>query len=240
MANTKISALPTFTGNSTGVYVVIDNSGLTQTYKVSIDALLGSLSGITTTNDIRGRYLISTNAVLDEGGEINLAKPPNSTLSGGTTIDAYINQVRIFEQGGNARGVYIDLSKAPTGVGAELMWKQSNYVNAGTFVTLDNVKATLTTAAQGNRGLSLATVSGSFTANLSGTYSTTTSNVAGAAAVAVITTTASNSLFSWNFTGQADTSTYIVSDITNNRVYRIILMIGGTYLNNFISIERLY
>ena len=238
MANTKISALPTFTGNSTGVYVVIDNSGLTQTYKVSIDALLGSLSGITTTNDIRGRYLISTNATGDEGGEVNLAKPPNSTLSGGTTIDAYINKVRIFEQGGNARGVFIDLSKAPEGVGGELMWKTSNYVNAGTFVTLDNVKATLTSTS--NRGLSLAAVSGSFTANLSGTYSTTTSNVAGAAAVAVITTTASASLFSWNFTGQADTSTYIVSDITNNRVYRIILMIGGTYLNNFISIERLY
>ena len=238
MANTKISALTTFTGNTTGVYVVIDNAGLTQTYKVSIDALLGSLSGITTTNDIRGRYLISTNATGDEGGEINLAKPPNSTLSGGTTIDAYVNKVRIFEQGGNARGVSIDLSKAPEGVNGELMWKQSNYVNAGTFVTLDNLKATLT--GSGNRGLSLATVSGSFTANVGGTYSTTTNNVAGSAAVLTITTTASASVFSWNFTGQADTSTYIISDITNSRVYRVVLMIGGTYLNNFISIERLY
>ena len=238
MANTKISALPTFTGDTTGVYVVIDNAGLTQTYKVSIDALLGSLSGITTTNDVRGRYLISTNATGNEGGEINLAKPPNSTLSGGTTIDAYVNQVRIFEQGGNARGVYIDLSKAPTGVGAELMWKQSNYVNAGTFVTLDNLKATLT--GSGNRGLSLATVSGSFTANVSGNYSTTSSTVAGAAGVQTITTTASTSVFSWNFLGQADTSTYIISDTTNSRVYRVILMIGGSFLNNFISIERLY
>ena len=238
MANTKISALPTFTGNSTGVYVVIDNSGLTQTYKVSIDALLGSLSGITTTNDIRGRYLISTNATGDEGGEVNLAKPPNSTLSGGTTIDAYVNKVRIFEQGGNARGVFVDLSKAPEGVAGELMWKASNYVNAGTFVTLDNLKATLTSTS--NRGLSLAAVSGSFTANLSGTYAQTTNAIGGSAAVAVITTTASASIFSWNFNGQADTATYIVSDITNNRVYRIILMIGGSYLNNFISIERLY
>jgi len=238
MANTKISALPTFTGNSTGVYVVIDNSGLTQTFKISIDQLLSSLSGITSPNDVSGRYLISTNASANEGGEINLAKPPNSTLSGGTTIDAYVNQVRIFEQGGNARGVYIDLSKAPTGVGAELMWKQSNYVNAGTFVILDNLKATLTSS--GNRGLSLATVSGSFTANVSGNYSTTSSTVAGAAGVQTITTTASNSVFSWNFLGQADTSTYLISDTTNSRVYRVILMIGGSFLNNFISIERLF
>ena len=239
MANTKISALPTFTGDTTGVYVVIDNAGLTQTYKVSIDALLGSLSGITTTNDVRGRYLISTNATGNEGGEINLAKPPNSTLSGGTTIDAYVNQVRIFEQGGNARGVYIDLSKAPTGVGAELMWKQSNYVNAGTFVTLDNLKATLTSGLP--RGLSLATVSGSITANIGGTFSITSSTAAGGkAGVQSITTTASTSIFAWDFTGQSDTSTYIISDTTNSRVYRIILMIGGSYLNNFISIERLY
>ena len=238
MANTKISALPTFTGDSTGVYVVIDNSGLTQTFKVSIDQLLSSLSGITTTNDVRARYLISTNATGDEGGEITLTKPPNSTLSGGTTIDAYVNQVRIFEQGGNARGVYVDLNKAPTGVGGELMWKTSNYVNAGTFVTLDNIKATVT--GSGQRGLSLATVSGSFTANLGGTYSLTTNTVGGTAAVVTVTTTASNSIFNWNFPDQADTSTYIISDTTNSRVYRITLMIGGSYLNNFISIERLY
>jgi len=238
MANTKISALPTFTGDTTGVYVVIDNAGLTQTFKITIDQLLSSLSGITTTNDVSGRYLISTNASGNEGGEVTLTKPPNSTLSGGTTIDAYVNQVRIFEQGGNARGVYIDLTKAPTGVGAELMWKQSNYVNAGTFVTLDNLKATLT--GSGNRGLSVATVSGSFTANISATYVTTGNALGGSASVQTITTTASNSVFNWNFTGQGDTSTYIISDTTNSRVYRVILMIGGSYLNNFISIERLF
>ena len=156
MANTKISELPTYTGATPGVYIVIDDSGMTQSYKVTYETLIG---------------------------------------------------------------------------------KSSGYVNAGTFVTLDNLKATLTSSS--NRGLSIASVSGSFTANLSGTYSTTTSTNGGAAAVAVITTTASTSLFSWNFTGQADTATYIVSDITNGKVYRVTLMIGVTYLNNFISIERL-
>jgi len=157
MANTKISALPTYTGATPGVYLVMDDSGLTQSYKVTYETLIGKASG---------------------------------------------------------------------------------YVNAGTYITLDNLRATLTSSS--NRGLSLATVSGSFTANLSGTYSTTTSTNGGAAAVAVITTSASASLFNWNFTGQADTATYIVSDITNSKAYRVTLMIGGTYLNNFISIERLY
>jgi hypothetical protein len=52
----------------------------------------------------------------DEGGEIFLEKPPNGTLSGGITIDSYQNRLRIFEQGGTARGVYIDLTAAAAGV----------------------------------------------------------------------------------------------------------------------------
>jgi hypothetical protein len=47
-------------------------------------------------------------------------------------------------------------------------------------------------------------------------------------------------MFGWNFGQQGDMSTYILRDDTNSRVYRIILIIGGSYLNNFISIERLY
>lgn len=39
MANTKISQLPTWTGNTTGFYLVVDNSGLTQTYKVTKETL---------------------------------------------------------------------------------------------------------------------------------------------------------------------------------------------------------
>lgn len=239
MANTKISALPLFTGDTTGVYLVIDNSGLTQTYKITVDSLLSALSGITTTNDVSGRYLISTNAIGDEGGEITLAKPPNATISGGTTIDSYINKVRIFEQGGNARGVFVDLSKAPAGVGGELFWKSSGLVNAGTYVQLDNIKATVTTS--GNRGLSIAAVSSSFTAAYAGTYALS-GGVGGSSSNGSqsITTTPTSSLFTWNFSGQGDLVNLVLTDITNSRVYRITMQIGGGYNNNFISIERLY
>jgi len=53
MANTKISALPTFTGDATGVYVVIDNSGLTQTYKITKEELIGQ-SGTSGTSGTSG------------------------------------------------------------------------------------------------------------------------------------------------------------------------------------------
>jgi hypothetical protein len=59
----------------------------------------------------------------DEGGEMRLALPQtNTTLSGtGVTIDIYRNKLRIFEQGGNARGVYIDLTSAADSVGTNLL-----------------------------------------------------------------------------------------------------------------------
>jgi len=176
----------------------------------------------------------------DEGGEILLAKSAtNNSLTGsGITIDSYQNRLRIFEQGGNARGVYIDLTKTPDGNAGELMWKASGIVNAGTFVTLDNIKATLTSSS--NRGLSLATVAGTVTGYISGHYQGIAGSSAGTSTTTSLSTTASSSIFSWNFTNQGDMSTYILRDDTNSRVYRIILIIGGTYLNNFISIERLY
>jgi len=57
MANTKISALPLYTGNTTGAYLVMDNSGLTETYKVTKENLLG---GAVTT--VTGSWTLSTGA----------------------------------------------------------------------------------------------------------------------------------------------------------------------------------
>jgi len=52
-----------------------------------------------------------------------------------------------------------------------------------------------------------------------------------------LSTTASSSIFNWGFPNEGDTSTYILNNYTN--IYRITLMIGGSYNNNFICIERL-
>jgi hypothetical protein len=58
----------------------------------------------------------------DEGGQINLEKPVTGTdLVGNVSIDIYQNKLRFFDSGGSARGAYIDLSVAGTGVGSNLL-----------------------------------------------------------------------------------------------------------------------
>jgi hypothetical protein len=52
--------------------------------------------------------------------------------------------------------------------------------------------------------------------------------------------TPSGSFFNWSFGNAGDTSIYYINDYTNKRFYRVTLMIGASYLNNFISIERLH
>jgi hypothetical protein len=174
----------------------------------------------------------------NEGGEIAFTQAANSTLAGNNVVlDQYADQIRFFESGGTNRGAYIDLTQAAAGVGTLLNNRVSGLVNAGTYVTMDLIKATVT--GSGNRGLSLAATTGSFSINISGTYVTTGNATGGTAGVATITTTPTSSQFNWNFTGQSDTSVYIITDTTNSRAYRITLMIGGSYLNNMISIERL-
>ena len=175
----------------------------------------------------------------DEGGEIEFGVPQtNTTLSSRVVADVWQNRFRVFD--GNTRGVHIDLSKAPVGVAGELIWKSSGIVNVGTFVQLDNIKAavTRTGAGGGLAGLSIGAVSTTFVADLSATYSN--NSMGGSTATGVTyTTAASNSAFGWGFT-QGNQSTYLLNDTTNNRIYRITLMIGANYNNNFISIERLF
>ncbi len=192
----------------------------------------------TGTNTFNGGVRFGTNGG-DEGGEISFGLPQtNSTLTGSVIVDVYRNLFRILESGGTARGVNIDLSKAPNNANGELVWKVSGFVDAGTFVTLDNLKCTVTTS--GNRGLSIAAVSTSFTANISGQYTVVGASNGGTSANVTYTTSPTTSLYNWHFPTEGDGSQYQIVDKTNNRVYRVSLMIGASYLNNFISIERLF
>ncbi len=43
----------------------------------------------------------------------------------------------------------------------------------------------------------------------------------------------------WGFAQSGDVANYFVRDSTNLRFWRITLMVGPSYFNNFISIERL-
>lgn len=58
----------------------------------------------------------------DEGGEIFLNKAAtNTTITNGVTIDIFQNKLRFFENGGNNRGAYIDITAASNGVGSNLL-----------------------------------------------------------------------------------------------------------------------
>jgi hypothetical protein len=114
----------------------------------------------------------------------------------------------------------------------------SGYVDAGQFVTLDNLKFSVTTG--GQRGLCCATVSGTVNLSISATFGYV-NGVGGSATTQsyTYTTTPSGSWFGWSFPNAGDGSTYLVNDTTNQRFYRVTLMIGPGYTKNFISIERL-
>jgi hypothetical protein len=197
-------------------------------------------TSVTTTADVTARYLLSTHAIGVEGGEIKLAQAPNSTLNGtDIVIDSYVDQLRIFESDVPSRGAFIDLSAAPDGVAYGLINRAAGFVDAGAFVTLDNLKATVTSSAP--RGLSLATVTGTMDLYVAGTYVDGSGSTNGSRTFSTtnFTTTPSASLFNWNFTVTGDYAQYHLTDAANGKVYRVTMIIQPSFLKNFISIERI-
>ena len=250
-----------FTANSgqitfnTGAYISANGTGVVVNGNVTANNFSGNISitgNVTGTSpnvtlvagsyswtfDNSGSLTLPTGPNGNEGGEIAFTQAANSTLGGNTVVlDQYVDLIRFFEGGGTARGAYIDLTQAADGVGTLLNNRVSGIVNAGTFVIMDNLKATVTTSS--NRGLSLATVSGTVTGFVSSSYSLVVGAPGGAAGNISLTTTPSTSIQGYNLSSEGDTAIYVVRDNTNNRVYRITMMIGGSYSNNFISFERL-
>ena len=100
--------------------------------------ITGSLvvSGSGATIELYGDKIIAGAVGGDEGGEILLGKPiTNTTLTGsGITIDSYQNKIRFFEQGGAARGAYIDLTACGAGVGTNLLSDGVSFVGSGSII----------------------------------------------------------------------------------------------------------
>ena len=115
--------------------------------------------------------------------------------------------------------------------------KLSGRVTAGTFLTFENLKFSVTTS--GNRGLSIATVFGTVNFYVEGKYNNGGVNGSRTADPVAYTTTPSASPFGWGFLSSGDTIVYHLTDADNGRLYRVTLIIMPSYINNFISIERL-
>jgi hypothetical protein len=238
-AGTYTYSMRTVSGIS-GLFDFGESTGPTLTaVELKTNTNLPSTNNTFTGTNTFGNTTTFASAGGDEGGEIQFGVPTtNTTLQNRVTVDVWQNRLRIFEGSANANGVYIDLSKPTTGNNNEITYKASGIVNAGTFVTLDNIKATVTTS--GQRGLSLATVSGTFACNIGGNFAGAVVGASGYGGTATITTTPSTSIFGWGFTAIGDMANYIITDTTNSRAYRIIIQIGNAFNNNLVSIERLH
>ena len=224
-----------------GTAATISGSANQVVYKNASNVATGS-SGFTydgTDVSIAGKLSVTASSG-DEGGEIFLNKAAtNTSITGGVTIDVYRDRLRFFEQGGNARGAYIDLTRLPDGAAGELSFKSSGFVNAGVDVTLGNLKARIPTS--GNRSLQLSTITGTYSVYGSDVYSQggiSGSTIAEGLAV-TITTTPTYIIPTYHFGTAGATDTWILRDVSSTIAWRITMVIGGSYNNNFISIERL-
>jgi len=103
----------------------------------------------------------------DEGGQINLGKPiTNTSLAGNVAIDIYQNKLRIFEGGGSARGVYVDLTSAGAGVSTNLINSGTGTITSVAGVSSGSVSnAQLATATVTSQTLTNATFSANVTAD---------------------------------------------------------------------------
>jgi hypothetical protein len=107
-------------------YPYLGPAGLNKEIQFNDSGTLGANAGLSfdkSSGIFSTKQIIVTNSVGDEGGEILLAKPStNTTLVGtGITIDSFQNKIRFFEQGGSARGAYIDLTECAGGAGTNLL-----------------------------------------------------------------------------------------------------------------------
>jgi len=113
---------PTGPIGPTGPTGPISGSANQVIYKNSINEPTGSANLTFDGNSLSvSGYFRSNNSSGDEGGEIFLSKSvTNTTLNNGVTIDVYQDKLRFFEQGGTARGYYIDISQGGGGASTNL------------------------------------------------------------------------------------------------------------------------
>ncbi len=182
---------------------------------------------------------------LSAGGGTSINTQSSIDLTGYSTVPD-MNSNIVMRTGGTDR-LRIDQSgnvniTGKLNVGdatGNLVTKVSGRVTAGTFLTMDNLKFTVTTAEP--RGLSVATVLGTNNLYVHGIYTNGSGSISASRTTSPVayTTTASGSAFGWSFGSANDTIIYHFTDADNGRMYRVTLVIMPSYINNFISIERL-
>jgi len=127
-----------------------------------------------------------------------------------------------------------------TGTSTSLVTKASGLVNRGVDVTLGNLKARM--AASGNASLQISTVSGTYSiigSSITSQSNTVTGLTIQSGTPLSVTTTPAYLNASSNFGAAGATDTWNIMDASNSIAWRITLIVGASYSNNMISIERL-
>ena len=180
---------------------------------------------------------------LSAGGGTNVNTQSSIDLSGYSTVADMSNTI-VMRTGGAER-LRIDPNGNINSTGkltigdpsGNVSTKLVGRVTAGTFLTFENLKFSVTTT--GQRGLSIATVSGSVNLYVEGRYNNGAAYGNRTDTAITYTTSPSGSLFGWGFLSAGDTIIYHLTDADNSRMYRVTLIIMPSYINNFIAVERL-
>ena len=144
-----------YSANSSAVTVTSDTGN-----DINVLAANNTTAGVltATAQTIGGNKTFTGDILFDtvggnEGGEIKLAaSPTGGTLAGAVSIDIYQNRLRIFENGGTNRGVYIDLTSASSTVGTNLLAT----AGATSITTSANGSSVTVISDTGNDGVILA------------------------------------------------------------------------------------
>lgn len=180
---------------------------------------------------------------LSAGGGTNVNTQSSIDLSGYSTVADMSNTI-VMRTGGAER-LRIDPNGNVNSTGkltigdpsGNVSTKLVGRVTAGTFLTFDNLKFSVTTSDP--RGLSIATVNGTVNLYVEGRYNNGAAYGNRTASAIAYTTSASGSPFGWGFLSAGDTIIYHLTDADNSRMYRVTLIIMPSYINNFIAVERL-
>ena len=137
-ASTATSA--SFALTASNITPVISNDADTRVVTANGNGTLNGEGNLT----FNGQTLSVLYGVGDEGGEILLGKAAtNTTLTGsGITVDVFQNRLRFFEQGGAARGFYLDISTGGGGASTNLASGGGTVTSINTAGTVNGITLT--------------------------------------------------------------------------------------------------
>jgi hypothetical protein len=138
-----------FNATSSVLAAFIVGNGTDDSNRSNLIHAAGNTVEITGSLNVGGGTITVAGVGGDEGGEILLGKATtNTTLTGsGVSIDIWQNRLRFFEQGGNARGAYLNVASQSNSVGSSIVTSPNLFsiqtITSASYAALTPVSGTL-------------------------------------------------------------------------------------------------